>query len=222
MVIASEGALLPIGLLARAVARGGADILQVRHQGSADRVLVATTASAVAAVAGTACRVVVNDRLDVALAARAHGVHLKSRGLDVREVRDAAARAGGDAFLVGVSCHDAADLAAAAASAPDWLTIGPLGAVPGKQALGHAGLAAALEGGRARGALPPWLALGGVRAPDVPALAALAGPGETWGLAVLRAVARAPDEDGVARAVAELARALDEGAAALQPPQPPL
>ena len=119
--------------------------------------------------ATTPARVLVNDRLDIALAAGAHGVHLKSDGMAPSVVRSLLrdARIREAEFLVGVSAHGGEELAALSAdSAVDYVCIGPLADSPGKQALGPEGfahelaLARTIAGGAVR---VPWLALGGLR-----------------------------------------------------------
>jgi len=93
----------------------------------------------------------VNDRADVALAARADGVHLPAHGLPV-----AGAHALGIG-LVGVSAHSAADVARAAREGADFAVYAPVYDTPGKVARGEAELALAC-----RAAPIPVLALGGV------------------------------------------------------------
>lgn len=148
----------------------------------------------------------VNARLDVAIAAGADGVHLPERGLPPSAVR---ARMP-DAW-VGVSCHDARGLARATAEGADYAVLGPIGPVPGKGApLGVEGfralLARAPRTGAPRGSRPlPVLALGGIGAGDAPALLEAG----AHGVAVIRAVVGASDP---AEALASMLRALDTGA----------
>ena len=73
-------------------------------------------------------RVVVNDRLDVALAAGAGGVHLGGQSMPVAEVRKVAPRP----FAVGVSCHSLAEAQAAESAGADYLLLGPVFATPSK------------------------------------------------------------------------------------------
>lgn len=99
----------------------------------------------------------VNDRLDVALAAQADGVHLPSRGVAPNDVRELFARAGRDA-IVGVSCHSPEDVARASKDGADYAVFSPIWEVPNK------GPAVGLEALRAvsRAAPLPIYALGGV------------------------------------------------------------
>ena len=73
-------------------------------------------------------RVIVNRRVDVALAIGARGVHLPERGLDVEDARTLL---GADRWI-GVSRHDRLGLDAAARAGADYATLSPFAGVPGK------------------------------------------------------------------------------------------
>jgi thiamine-phosphate pyrophosphorylase len=136
----------------------------------------------------------VNGRADVAHAVKADGVHLPEGGLRPAEVR----RVLSEGALVGVSTHDAAGLAAAAADGADYATLGPFAPTPGKgPPLGEDAFATMV-----RTAALPVLALGGVKSSNA-ATALRAG---AHGVAVIRAVTRAADP---AAAVCALLDALD-------------
>jgi len=134
--------------IARVVARFGASVLvQVREKDLDGGALLVLVRAALA----TGARVLVNDRLDVALAAGAHGVHLPERGLAIAE-----ARAIAGALVVGVSCHSIE--AVTSASAADIVQLGPIWETPGKpNPLGHDALAEARRATRAH-----LVAIGGI------------------------------------------------------------
>jgi thiamine-phosphate pyrophosphorylase len=94
-----------------AAARAGVDLVQVRERDLDDRALLSLVRRAREAAAGTGARVVVNDRLDVALAAQADGVHLRADAFAASRARVMAPAP----FLIGRSVHtrleasDAAD-----------------------------------------------------------------------------------------------------------------
>jgi thiamine-phosphate pyrophosphorylase len=152
---------------------------------------------ALARALGTVChahgqRLLVNDRLDVALAARADGVHLPAAGVPVEDAR----RLLGAAALVGVSCHSAADVARARAGGASFATLSPIYDTPSKRAYGPPlGLGALRDAARLG---LPLVALGGVtaaRAPEVRAAGAR-------GVAAIRAWLDAPDPSAAVRALA--------------------
>ena len=160
-------------------ARGDADVIQVRERDLPDRDLVALVRRIGEACAGTPARVLVNDRADVAIAAGAAGVHLRSDAPPASRIAAfaAAAAAAGqahDRFLIGRSVHTLEEIDAAVADgACNYLLFGTVFPSTGKPA-GHpvAGLEA-LRAACARSPLPV-LAIGGV---DRSRLAAIADAG---------------------------------------------
>jgi thiamine-phosphate pyrophosphorylase len=144
-------------------------------------------------------RVIVNDRVDVALATGAFGVQLGERSLPAARVRGLA----GERLAIGRSVHDPAGARQASAEGADWLLFGHVYATAsksGRAPAGVSGLAAAC-----RAASCPVLGIGGITAATAGAVLA-AGAG---GVAVIGAVAMAADP---AAAVAALVRALGEAA----------
>ena len=118
--------------IARAIA-AGVDWVQIREKDLPARRLLALAEEATRAARDTGrTRVTVNDRLDVALAAQAHGVHLGTHSLPADLVRRLVPRD----FLVGVSCHSLAEALAAQAAGADYLLLGPIFATPSKLAYG--------------------------------------------------------------------------------------
>jgi thiamine-phosphate pyrophosphorylase len=91
----------------RYAADAGVDIIQVRERDLEAADLAALVADLLAVTRGTATRVVVNDRLDVALACAADGVHLRGDSIAV----EAARRLAPPDFLIGRSVHAVADAA---------------------------------------------------------------------------------------------------------------
>ena len=85
----------------RAAARAAVDLDQIREPELPDRKLLDVARRACDAVQGTPTRILVNDRLDVALAAAAHGVHLRGNSFGAARVRAHA----GPALLIGRSVH---------------------------------------------------------------------------------------------------------------------
>lgn len=156
---------LPAGELARVI-RGaisaGVDWIQIREKGLPARPLLELAREAVAAAQNSATRILVNDRLDVALAAGAGGVHLGGESLPLESVvrwRTEGGAPGG--FRVGVSCHSLGDAHAAERGGADYIFFGPVFATPSKAAYGPPqGLERLAEVCRA--VRIPVLAIGGV------------------------------------------------------------
>jgi thiamine-phosphate pyrophosphorylase len=133
----------------------------------------------------------VNDRLDVALAAGADGVHLPSRGVAAADAR----RLLGPAALVGVSCHSADDVARARDLGASYATFGPVYDTPSKRPFG-----APVGLDRLRDAVRlglPLVALGGV---DAARAREVAGAGAA-GVAVIRAWLEGGDPAASVRAL---------------------
>jgi thiamine-phosphate pyrophosphorylase len=121
--------------------------VQLRDPGLASRALAELGARLRAATRAAGASLIINDRLDLALALAADGVHLGSRSV---LVADARALLGPDAWI-SVACHSVDDVVRAATEGADAVTLSPIFASPGKSSpLGLAALAAAREalGGR--------------------------------------------------------------------------
>jgi thiamine-phosphate pyrophosphorylase len=132
---------------------------------------------------------VVNDRIDVALAAGADGVHLPAAGIPVAEAR----RLLGPEAIVGRSCHSRAEVEAALADGASYATFSPIYDTPSKREYGAPLGVEALREAAALGL--PLIALGGVdagRAPEVRAAGAA-------GVAAIRAWLVGDDPAGAVR-----------------------
>lgn len=134
----------------------------------------------------------VNDRLDIALAAGAFGVHLGQGGLGVSDARRLEPR-----WWIGRSVHDLAEAEAALAEAADYLVVGPVFATASHPARKPLGLE--LFGRIARLGLPA-VAIGGVTAPRAPALRAAG----AYGVAAIRALWDADHPADAARELLEV------------------
>jgi thiamine-phosphate pyrophosphorylase len=142
--------------------RSGLDFVQVREKHLGDRSLRTLAAAYVAATAGTAARVLVNGRPDIALAVGAAGIQLPEDGLPLADVRRAF-----PSLTIGASCHGVEAVRRAAGEGADFVLLGPVFPTPGKEerALGLSVLAAA-----AAAVAVPVHAIGGVTPGRLPAL----------------------------------------------------
>jgi len=152
-------------------ARDGVHLVQVRERDLDGGPLTQLVAACMSAVRGTRTRVVVNDRLDVALAAGAHGVHLRGNSFSASRARLLAPRP----FLVGRSVHSVADVRECSDRALDYLIFGTVfetDSKPGQSAAGVAALTAV-----ASATSLPVLAVGGITPQRIAAVMAAGGSG---------------------------------------------
>jgi thiamine-phosphate diphosphorylase len=147
-------------------AAAGVNLVQVRERDMEARDLSRLVRRCVAAVQGSRTRILVNDRLDVALAAGAHGVHLRGDSMPASRARPLAPIG----FLIGRSVHSVAEAAAAQAGGGlDYLLFGAVFTTTSKPGQIPAGVLALAD---VVGATPlPVLAVGGISADTAPALA---------------------------------------------------
>lgn len=175
--------------VAREAFLAGADCIQLREKSLDDRELLRRARWLVSS-APEGASVVVNDRVDIALLAGAHGVHLGQGDLSVVDVR----RIAGDALIVGASTHDAIEAERAVAEGADYCGVGPMfesALKPDLAAAGPALLRAFVE----QHPGVPHLAIGGITPRNIGALRDVG----CRGVAVSTAVCGAPDPGSVVR-----------------------
>jgi thiamine-phosphate pyrophosphorylase len=155
---------------ARDAVHAGVDLIQVRERDLATAALAALVTELVAMARGSTTRVVVNDRLDVALACGAHGVHLRSDSMSAADAR----RLSPGGFLVGQSVHTPGE--ATAAIGADYLIAGAVFATASKPEttrwLGLDGLRSIVAA-----VTVPVLAIGGVTIDRIDEIAAAGAAG---------------------------------------------
>jgi thiamine-phosphate pyrophosphorylase len=132
----------------------GVEMIQLRENHLAARELLELARRVVALAAGTGVEVLVNTRVDIALAAGADGVHLPGDSIAPARWREIVP----EGFLIGASCHTIVTLQRAEAEGADFAVFGPVFPSPGKGApIGVAGLANGVRSTRL-----PVYALGGI------------------------------------------------------------
>jgi thiamine-phosphate pyrophosphorylase len=175
---------------------GGVDMVQLRDKDADDEELLRAAARFRALCTEHGALFWVNDRPDLARAARADGVHLGQDDQPIAEVREQV----GPDVLIGLSTHSPRQFDAALQSEADQLSVGPVWETPTKAGRPAVGLDyvryAAATGGNA-----PWFAIGGIDAGNVGDVVA-AGARR---IVVVRAIRDAADPE---RAAAELREAL--------------
>jgi thiamine-phosphate pyrophosphorylase len=120
----------------RRAASAGIHWIQIREKDLGGSSLAELTRFAIAETRGTSVRVLVNDRLDVALAANAAGIHLGEKSVPLEAVTGWRSRAGRPDFLIGVSCHSLKSARVAERGGADYIFFGPVFATPSKAAFG--------------------------------------------------------------------------------------
>lgn len=114
---------------ARELAHAGVRLAQFRHKGDWGREAYRTAERVGRVLQDAGCRYIVNDRVDIALAVGADGVHLGQDDLPPADAR----RIAGDRLALGLSTHNEAQLRAAASEPVDYLALGPVFATRSKR-----------------------------------------------------------------------------------------
>jgi thiamine-phosphate pyrophosphorylase len=107
-------------------AAAGVDMIQLREKDLEVRALEELGHKAMAALAGSPSRLLINSRTDVALACGAHGVHLPANDMAASDVRAVFMRVGVSAPVIGVSTHSVAEVASAEAHGADFAVFAPV------------------------------------------------------------------------------------------------
>jgi thiamine-phosphate pyrophosphorylase len=110
----------------------GVRFIQIREKDLNDRALYELVCRIVRLAGKKRCRIIVNSRADIALAAGAHGVHLPAGGLPAGYIRDWVTKS----FLVGASAHSLREARRAVEQGVDYLLLGPVFDTPSKRRYG--------------------------------------------------------------------------------------
>ncbi len=120
----------------RNAAASGVGWIQIREKDLETPALFDLVRDAVEDTRATGTRIFVNDRLDIALAAGAAGVHLGETSVPLRDVAQWRRAAGRVEFQIGVSCHSLDAARAAERDGADYIVFGPVFATPSKAEFG--------------------------------------------------------------------------------------
>jgi thiamine-phosphate pyrophosphorylase len=107
-------------------AAAGVEYIQLREKDLETRELEVLALKAMAAIRGTRTQLLINSRIDVALACGAQGVHLPAKDLSASEVRSIFARAGRSEPVIAVSTHSACEVANAESHGASFAVFGPV------------------------------------------------------------------------------------------------
>ena len=113
----------------RALADAGCRFVQIREKSRTSREIFDAVVESVSLAQGIGMKVILNDRVDIAIAARAHGVHLGQDDLSPAEARKLL----GDDAIIGYSTHSVEQAIDAAKLPIDYLAIGPIFATTTKE-----------------------------------------------------------------------------------------
>jgi thiamine-phosphate pyrophosphorylase len=174
----------PLPAVVEAALCGGARALQLREKDLAPRDLLPLAQEMRRLTQVYGARLLINDRIDVALAVNADGVHLTTTSLPV----DVARQLLGPNRLLGVSTHSRAEAQVAAEGGADFIVFGPVFFTPSKAPYGEPVGLEALRDACAAVALP-ILAIGGIKKVNLDQVVAAGANG----IAVISAVIAADD-----------------------------
>lgn len=190
-VVTDPKAALPLADQARAAARGGAALVQIRDKHGSDADIAALIRLLLPEMAALGVKLVVNDRVEVALATKAHGLHIGQSDGDPRTIR----RRMPSGMILGLSV-ETEEQALCIPLGVDYVGAGPVRATATKPdhatPVGISGLARIVAATRL-----PVYAIGGLMQGDA---AAIKATGAT-GMAVVSAVTRATDPVAATRAL---------------------
>lgn len=183
----------PLVDIVREAVAGGVTCVQLREKSASAREMLALAHDLLAILRPLGIPLIINDRLDIALAADAQGVHLGQHDLPLAEARHLVP----PDFIVGISAESLADAIAAAAGGASYVAASPVFATQTKTdtapALGLSGVTAL------RAALPakcPLVAIGGIHVDNAAAVRAAGADG----LAVVSGIMSAPSPRAAAAA----------------------
>lgn len=192
-----------------AAVRGGVQLVQLREKRASTREFLELARALLILLRQCGVPLVINDRLDIALAVGAQGVHLGQSDMPPGEAR----RLLGPRALIGLSVESPGEASAAETAAIDYLGLSPIFSTPTKTDLKHS---LGLEGIRAirSRSRHPLMAIGGIHTGNAGAIRAAGADG----IAVVSAICGAEDPARAARELRrEFARSIPQPADGTRP-----
>ena len=190
--------------LAACCVRGGATLVQLRDKRSETRTLIEAARAIKQALAPFAAPFVVNDRVDVAMAVGADGVHLGQNDIAVEDAR----RLLGSHAIIGLSIKSVEEAEAARLDLVDYVGSGGVYATLSKQQknapIGPAGLARIIAALRRRAPDLPVCGIAGIDASNAAEVIAAGADG----VAVISALSLVPSPENAARQLREIVDAV--------------
>jgi thiamine-phosphate pyrophosphorylase len=183
--------------IAQSAVLGGADVIQLRDKGRSSAELAAVGREIAVITRKAAVVFIVNDRLDVAIACGADGVHLGQDDMRVSNARQLAPRG----FIIGISVGTVEEAVAAEREGADYVALSPTFSTASKD---NAGPGYGLDRLREirRAVSLPIVAIGGITRENVQDVIAAGADG----IAVISAVVASPDITEAARELRDLIR----------------
>ena len=188
---------LPHAEIARLVIAGGADVVQLRDKGLPCRDLFAAACEIRELTREAGVLFIVNDRIDIAIASGADGVHLGQDDLPLRDAR----RIAPPGFIIGISVGCVADAIAAESSGAGYVAASPIFPTTSKEDAGQGHGIEVLREICSAVSLPV-IAIGGISPQNVPQVIAAGAEG----VAVISSVVGQQDIAGAARQMKAIVR----------------
>jgi thiamine-phosphate pyrophosphorylase len=156
-------ARMPLPEAVRLALQGGVRAIQLREKDLPTRGLLALAQEIGSITKDFGAKLFINDRVDIAIAVDADGVHLGHQSMPPEPVRKLV----GKRMLIGVSTHNQAEAKTAEESGADFITFGPVFVTPSKMQYGAPAGAEALGEVKKRAGIPVF-GLGGIRLDNIP------------------------------------------------------
>jgi thiamine-phosphate pyrophosphorylase len=153
---------VPLPDAVRLALKGGVRAIQLREKDLPVRELLQLAREVRAITSEYEAKLIINDRVDVAVAVNADGVHLGHQSMPPEPVR----RIVGKKVLIGVSTHNIVEAKAAEAGGADFITFGPVFFTPSKASFGAAVGLEYLKSAKKEVSIPLF-GLGGIKSGDV-------------------------------------------------------